>query len=427
MAANLTTPLLGVVATTAIGRTGEPYLLGGVAISSIVFDCLFWLFGFLRMGTVAFTAQAFGAGDKIEIRAVLARALLAAWIIGLLLIAFEAPFKSIVFGLMGGSEAVSHAARSYFAIRIWSAPFALANYVILGWLIGQARTVAALALQIIINLTSMAITATLVLGLDYGIAGAAIATVIAETVGFLSGVVVIWRALGGRLGVTSQVLFARDKILHMFAVNRDIMIRTAALIGAFLFFTAQGARAGDNTLAANAVLNNLILIGSFFLDGLANAAEQLCGQGVGARERDDFAQAVRLVLIWGFVFGLSTTLLFVFGGTELIDLMTTSPAVRAAARDFLLLAALAPLCGVMAYCYDGIYIGATWTRDMRTLMIVAFLIYMVAWWLLQPFGNSGLWGALLVFLATRGLLQALRYPALLRMTFPERKPLLQPG
>lgn len=419
MLANLTTPLLGVVATAAIGRLGEPYLLGGVAIASIVFDCMFWLFGFLRMGTVAFTAQAVGADDHLEMRAVLARALLIATVVGIVLIALQAPLSALILGLMGGSEAVTSAARTYFSIRLWSAPFVLANYVLLGWLVGQARTGIALGLQIIINVVNMALTAWFVLGLQTGIAGAAAAAVIAETAGLIAGAIVAWRLLGGRIDVARHVLFDRDKLLHMLAVNRDIMIRTAALIGAFLFFTAQGARAGDHVLAANAVLNNFILIGSFFLDGLANAAEQLCGRSIGARDRRGFSQAVKLVVIWGFVFGVTVTIIFALAGTSLVDAMTTSPHVRDAARDFMWLAALAPACGVMAYSYDGIYIGATWARDMRNLMVASFAIYLAAWWLLQPLGNAGLWYALLIFFMARGLLQALRYPVLLRTTFPD--------
>lgn len=417
MLANLTTPFLGVVATTAIGRLGEPYLLGGVAMASVVFDCMFWLFGFLRMGTVALTAQAQGAGDKPEMRAVLMRAVLMAALVGLVLLAVQRPLSSLIFSLLGGSEAVTGAAHSYFAIRLWSAPFVLANYVLVGWLVGQARTGIALALQIVINVVNMATTAWLVLGLQTGIAGAAIAAVVAEGLGFTVGAVVAWRMLGGRLDITRSALFDRAKLKRMLAINRDIMIRTAAMIAAFFFFTAQGARAGDNALAANAVLNNFLLIGSFFLDGLANAAEQLCGRSVGARDKAGFMQAVRLVVIWGFAFGAATTLLFAAAGGSLIDLITTSPQVREAARAFMWLAALGPVCGVMAYCFDGIYIGATWSRDMRNLMIASLVIYLASWWLLQPLGNAGLWGALLTFLLARGLLQMARYRGLLRTTF----------
>jgi MATE family multidrug resistance protein len=414
MVANLTTPLIGIVSTAAIGRLGDPHLLGGVALASVAFDCIFWLFGFLRMATVAFTAQALGANDQSELRAILLRALLLGCLIGLLLIAIRTPLASLVFNLMGGSAAVTAAAQQYFFIRLWSAPLMLGNYVILGWLVGQARTGFALALQVGINLANMALTALLVLVVACGITGAATATVIAETGGFIAGVAVVWHLQTGRVGVTRSVLFDRTKLLLLFVVNRDIMIRTAALISAFLFFAAQGARAGDLTLAANAVLNNLLMIGSFFLDGLANAAEQLCGQSFGARDRSEFNRAVRMVL---GVFGVAVTLLFVIFGNQLIDVITSNAEVRIAAREFMLLAALAPTCGVLAYCYDGVYIGASWARDMRNLMLVAFAAYIAAWYLLRPSGNTGLWIALLIFLVARGGLQALRYPALLEASF----------
>jgi MATE family multidrug resistance protein len=421
MLANLTTPLLGIVSTAAIGRLGDSHLLGGVALASIAFDCISWLFGFLRMATVAFTAQALGADDRIERRAILLRGLLLGATIGLALIALRTPLAALILGLMGGSDAVTSAARQYFFIRLWSAPMILGNYVILGWLVGQARTGIALALQVGINLVNMALTALLVLAAGKGIAGAAVATVVAETGGFGAGLAVAWRMLGGDIGVSSKILFDRARLLRLFAVNRDIMIRTAALISGFLFFTAQGARAGDLTLAANAVLNNFLMIGSFFLDGLANAAEQLCGQSFGAGTRGEFSRAVRLVLGWSAVFGVAVTALFALTGNHLIDIITTSPEIRHAARQFMLLAALAPACGVLAYCYDGIYIGASWARDMRNLMLVAFAAYLAAWYLLTPFGNAGLWIALLIFLMSRGVLQALRYPAMLRASFPKQQ------
>jgi multidrug resistance protein, MATE family len=414
MVANLTTPLLGIVGTAVIGRLGQAHLLGAVAMSALVFDLIFWIFGFLRMGTVALTAQAFGAGDWQEQRAVFVRALLVAGVIGLALIALQVPLAHAIYAAMGGSEAVTAAAMTYFFVRIWSAPFALANYVVLGWLIGLARTGIALALQIAVNVINMIATALLVLVFDYGVVGAALGAVLAETAGFAAGLFAV-RRLGGSFALSG--VFDRARLERLFAINRDIMIRTAALIAAFFFFTAQGARAGDTLLAANAVLHNFTLIGSFFLDGFATAAEQLCGRSVGAKDRAAFARAVRLVIGWGFAFGLGTTLVFIAGGTVLIDLMTTSPEVRAASRQFLMFAALAPTAGVLAYAYDGIYIGATWARDMRNLMLAALVIYFAMWWVLQPLGNAGLWLALLTFLLARGLLQAARYPWLAKATF----------
>ena len=414
MLTNVTTPLLGVVATAAIGRLGQAPLLGGVAIASVVFDCLFWLFGFLRMGTVAFTAQALGAGDTGEQRAVLARALLIAGAIGLGIVALQAPAAAVIFTVMGGSDEVTEAARQYFFVRAWSAPFALCNYAMLGWLVGLARARTALAVQIAINVINMAAMVSLVLGLDLGITGAALASVIAETSGFVLGLAIAWRIVGARLDLTWAAVFEPARLRHMLAVNRDIMIRTAGLIAAYLFFISRGARAGDVTLAANAVLNNFTLVGAFFLDGMAAAAEQICGQAYGARDRDAFRGAVRLVLAWGFAFGIAATLLFALIGHGMIDLMTASADVRETARQFFWLAALTPVCGVMAFCFDGIYVGATWARDMRNLMIAVLAIYFAAWWLLQPLGNAGLWLAFLVFFLARGGLQAARYPALVK-------------
>jgi len=417
MIANLTTPLIGIVSTAAIGRLGEPALLGGVAMASVIFDSLFWLFAFVRMSTTAFAAQSLGAGEIAELRVILVRGFIVAAIIGVALIVLQVPLISLLLGAMGGSDAVSLAAKTYFSIRIWSAPLVLINYVVLGWLIGLAHARLALGLQIAINITNAAATVLLVLVLDLGIAGAAIASVGAEAVGLLLGVLAAGHLMQWKLAIDRAALFERAKLVRMLAVNRDIMIRTAALIAAWLFFAAQGARTGDLALAANSVLNNFLLISAFFLDGLANAAQQLCGQAYGARDRGAFSGAVRLVIAWGFAFSLAVSAAFLLFGPSLIDTMTTSADVRAIARDFLPFVLFAPLLGVFAFAFDGVYIGATWARDMRNLMVASLAIFFSAWLALRSFGNAGLWGALLVHYAARGGLQALRYPALLRASF----------
>jgi MATE family multidrug resistance protein len=417
MVANLTTPLIGIVSTIAIGRLGDATQLGGVAIASVIFDCLFWLFAFLRMSTIAFTAQALGAGETQELRALLLRGFVVAALTGAGLIVLQIPLGSILLAAIGGSEGVTRAAKIYFTIRIWSAPLAFANYVVLGWLIGQARAKLALGVQMAINIINMAATVLLVLVLDAGIAGAAIAAVVAEAAGFVFGVLIARRLSHGQPAVPRAALFERAKLVRMLAVNRDIMIRTASLIAVFLFFTAQGARAGDVTLAANAVLNNFLLVSAFFLDGLANAAQQLCGRAYGARDRIAFSSAVRLVILWGAGFALVVAAVFALFGPGLIDAMTASADVRQHARDYLGFVVLAPLLGVFAFGYDGIYIGATWAREMRNLMVLSLLIFVAAWLALRSFGNAGLWGALLVHYAARGGLQALRYPAMLRASF----------
>jgi multidrug resistance protein, MATE family len=417
MLANLTTPLIGIVSTTAIGRLGDPALLGGVAMASVIFDCLFWLFGFLRFSTVAFTAQSLGAGEAGELPAHFARGLILAAVSGAALILLQVPLAALLLEAMGGSHDVTAAASSYFTIRIWSAPLALGNYVVLGWLVGLARARLALLVQIVINLISTAATALLVLVLDFGIAGAAMAAVIAEACGLLLGILIARRLLHGRLSVPAERLFDRAKLMRMLAVNRDIMIRTAALIAALLFFTAQGARTGDVTLAANSVLNNFLLISAFFLDGLANAAQQLCGQAFGARDRTGFSTATRLVVFWGFVFAVAVMAVVALFGPALIDVMSASVEVRRTARDFLVFVIASPLLAVFAFAFDGVYIGATWARDMRNLMLASLAIFLAAWLALRGLGNAGLWGALLAFYAARGGLEAARYPALLRASF----------
>lgn len=417
MVANLTTPLIGVVSTSAIGRLDDAALLGGVAMASVIFDCLFWLFGFLRMSTLAFTAQALGAGETREQTVILVRGFIVAGLIGAALIALQLPLAAVLFDLMGGSEGVTRAAKTYFMIRIWSAPLALANYVILGWLVGQARASSALLLQIAINLINTAATLLLVLVYDTGIAGAAIAALLSEAVGFVLGVIVCRRHADGGFAVPRATLFDRSKLMRLLSVNSDILVRTAALIAVFLFFTAKGARAGDVTLAANSVLNNFLLVSAFFLDGLANAAQQLCGRTFGARDAKGFADSTRLVLVWGLGFAMVVATLFALFGPVLIDVMTASEDVRRAARDFLPFVVMAPLPGVFAFGFDGIYVGATWAREMRNLMLASLAIFLGTWWALQSLGNAGLWWALIASYAARGGLQGARYPAQFRATF----------
>jgi MATE family multidrug resistance protein len=329
------------------------------------------------------------------------------------------PLAAALFDLMGGSDGVTRAAKTYFTIRIWSAPFALANYVILGWLVGQARANPALLLQVIINLVNMVATILLVLVYDTGIAGAAIAALLSEAIGFALGVIVCRRHASGGFAVPRATLLDRAKLMRLLAVNSDILIRTAALIAVFLFFTAKGARSGDVTLAANSVLNNFLLVSAFFLDGLANAAQQLCGRTFGARDAKGFSDSTRLVLLWGLGFAIVVAVLFAVFGPALIDFMTASEAVRRSAREFLPFVVLAPIPGVFAFGFDGIYIGATWAREMRNLMLAALAIFLVTWWALQSLGNAGLWWALIASYVARGGLQGARYPAQFRATFPK--------
>jgi MATE family multidrug resistance protein len=412
-----TTPLLGLVAATVIGRLGEAHLLGAVALGAVIFDFLFWSFGSLRMATAGLTAQATGAGDRREVDRILARALVVAIVAGLLLVLLQWPIANIAFRLVGASDAVNAALSTYFTPRIWAAPFTLANYVILGSTLGRGRTDLGLLLQVAINSANIFLTIALVIGFGLGVAGAAIATAVAEALGVGLGFAVLRRLGSAPLALAGTEIFDRSAMLRTLAVNRDIMIRTMALVLAFAIFTAQGARAGDVTLAANAVLYNMFLIGGYFLDGFATAAETLCGQTLGAHDERGFRRAVVLSLVWSLGFGLAVWGLFLAAGGPFIDFVSTNAAVRAHGREFLVFAALTPLVGAAAFAFDGVYIGATWTAAMRNLMLVAFAAYALTLVFLHGLGNAGLWTGFLIFLGVRGISQAALYPQLTRQAF----------
>lgn len=414
---HVTTPLLGLVDATVIGRLGEAALLGAVALGAVIFDFLFWSFGALRMGTAGLTAQAVGAADAPEVDRTLARAIAVGAGIGLALLALQWPIGALAFRLAGASEAVTASLAVYFHIRIWAAPLTLANYAILGSLMGRGRTDLGFVLQVALNLVNIALSVLFVMGLSMGVAGAALGTVVAEGFGLMLGLWLL-RRLGSRpFSVPRREIFSAGAMRRMLAVNGDIMIRTIALLLAFAIFTSLGARAGDVTLAANAVLYNMFLVGSYFLDGFATAAETLCGQAFGARNRAAFQRGVRIALLWSVGFGATVSALLFVGGGVFIDFVTTDAQVRAYARQFLVFAALTPLCGALAFAFDGIYVGATWTRAMRNLMLAAFAAYAAVLLAGQGLGNTALWTAFLVFLSARGIGQAALYPRLLRGEF----------
>jgi len=415
--AHVTTPLLGIVSATAIGRLGDATALAAVALGAVVIDVLFWAFAFLRMGTIGLTAQSVGRADDVERRAVIARALILAVALGAALIVLQKPLLFLFFTAMGASPAVTAAADTYVSVRLWSAPAVFVNFAVLGWLIGQARTVTGLVLQIVINVANMALTVVFVSVLGLGITGAATANALAEYGGAVVGLVVVMASLGWRIAVPRRVVLDRARILRTVAINRDIMIRTAALVGSFAFFTRQGAVGGDTVLAANAILMNFVGVVAFFLDGFATSAEQLGGQAVGARDEKAFRRAVWLSSLWAIVFGTLASIAFFTAGGQAIDLVSTSEAVRAEARRFLPYMALTPFTGVMAFLLDGVFIGATWSVAMRNCMLAAAATFVAAWWLLSAYGNDGLWIAYLVMQAVRGLYLGLAMPGLMRATF----------
>jgi MATE family multidrug resistance protein len=417
--AHLSTPLLGFVDAAVIGRLGEAYLLGAIAAAAVVFDFTFWGFGFLRMGTASLTAQALGRGDIIEGRAVLLRALIIGVVLGCILILSQRPIAWVGFLMVDASGPVTGAARSYFDIRIWSAPLALANYALLGAFIGRGKTGVALGLQILINLSNIVFNIVLVYGFSLGVRGSALGTLLAEVLGVAGGLITLSLLDSDWLAVPAKALKDRARLLQMMSINRDLVIRTLALSFSYAFFTSQGARGGDVILAANAVLMNLYLIGAYFLDGFATAAQQLCGQAYGAGDGVRFRAAVRLTALWCLTFSAGLSLAAYFGGHAFITFVTTNEAVRETAWAYIPYAAAAAFCGALCFEFDGVFIGATWTRDMRNMMLVSMALYLLSFVLLKPLGNAGLWLAFLAFLGVRGATLYWRYQTLVRRAFPD--------
>ena len=415
MISNVSTPLLGAVDTAVMGRIPDPAYIGAVALGALVFNFVFWAFGFLRMGTTGLTAQALGAADPVEIRASLGRAILIAIAVGAGLLALQWPIREAAFALLNGSDKVEALARRYYDLRIWAAPATLTNYALLGWFIGLGRARVALVLQLVLNITNATLTTLFVLGYDMGVTGVGLGTLLAEYIAAGVGLVLAFRHLrriGGRWDFAR--LTAIHRIGRTLAVNRDIMIRSLALIVVFVWFMAQSADHGDGILAANAVLMQFIAVVAFFLDGLAFAAEALVGQSVGASDRAALVTAARMTTWWAAFVALLTTCVLAIFGTTLIDFLTVDATVRELARRYLLWAVLAPLIGVWCFQLDGIFIGATRTVQMRNAMLISLAIFFTAWWALRPYGNHGLWAALYVHYAARTGTLLYYFPALVR-------------
>lgn len=412
MLANVSEPLIGVVNTAVIGRLGDPALMGGVAIGGVIFAFLFWGFGFLRLSTSGMSAQATGARDDDALAALIHRSLILALGIGFCLLAAGPFIKPAAFALIGGSEAVQQAGQTYFSWRILSAPAALANFAILGWFIGQSRTITALAVQVALNVTNMGLSTYFVLSLNWGVAGVGIAATCAEYLVLVFGIVLVLVRLKklGR-GFDARAVFDSAQFRRIISANTDLMIRTLLLLFAFAWFASRGARMGDAVVAANAVLLNFFEVAAYMTDGFAYAAEAFVGQSIGARNRARYRRAIRLSTIWGMGFGIAAGLIIWFAGEPLIRLMTTNENVVQLALSHLGWAALTPALGAACFLYDGIFTGALATREMRNMMVFSILAYLAAWWLLEPaFGNHGLWMALSVFFVARGLSFASRLP-----------------
>lgn len=420
---NFCTPLVTLVDSAVVGHLPHAHQLGAVAVGGSLFTLLAWAFGFLRMGTTGFAAQACGRADGAALRQVLLQSLLLAAAFALLLGLLALPFGELALGLMQPSAALDALSREYFHIRLLGLPAVLASYALIGWLLGTQNARAPLAMLLLTSLGNVALDLWFILGLDWGVAGAARASVIAEWSGTLLGLALARRALRrhpGRLPWDALRRWANWRPL--LAVNRDIFLRTLLLQLVFFLITVQGARLGDATVAANALLLNGLLLTAHALDGLAHAVEALCGHAIGSRDRTALQRALAVAGLWSLLASLGFALFFLFGGTLFVGLQTDIPAVRELAESYLPYLAALPLIAVWSYLLDGLFIGATRAREMRDAMLLAVALALPLAWLLQGLGNHGLWLAFLAFMALRALSMAAFARRLWRQGLAEQAP-----
>ena len=401
---NISVPLLGIVDTAIIGHLDSPVYLGGVAVGATATSFVFMLLLFLRMSTTGLTAQAFGAGNKPALARALIQPMLIALTAGVLFIALRTPVSELAAALMGGSEAVQQQAQTFIAIRWLSAPATLANLVILGWLLGVQYARAPMVLLITGNVVNILLDLLFVLQWHWGVAGAAAATAVADYVTLAVGVWMVARVLALR-GISFSLLKAswRGDAARLFRLNRDIMLRSLLLQLCFASLTLLGARLGADVVAVNAVLLMFLTFTAYALDGFAYAVEACSGEATGAGDRS------RLRLIWyaacrqAGIVALLFAVIYALCGPAIVALLTSIESLREAADRYLIWQVILPLAGVWCYLLDGMFIGATRGRDMRNSMLLAALGYALTLLTLPWLGNHGLWLAITVFLALRGI------------------------
>ncbi|MDI9243747.1 MATE family efflux transporter [Marinobacter sp. CHS3-4] len=402
MLTNLTVPLLGLVDTAVLGHLESPEYLGAVAVGANLFSILYWTFGFMRMGTTGLAAQAWGKRDEFAQVALLLRSVLLATIIGLLLILSHQPLIKLGLELMNPSQRVAELAYGYASIRIWSAPAVLCQYTLVGWLIGTQSPKGPMLMLIAANGLNIVLDVVFVTLLGWNSAGVAIATVMAEYSAAGVGFYLVLKKMPAGQTLTRALIGQITDYLGILQVNRYIMVRTIALLLVLAFFTAQGARQGDTILAANAVLITFLLVISNGLDGFANAAEALIGEAVGRGSRSQFNDVFRVALRWSLWGSLLFTAAFVLGGRWLISLLTSIQEVEQTAWEYLPWLWSLPIAAVWGFLFDGVFIGATRTRDMQnTMLISAGLVFLPIWWLTTGWGNHGLWFALISLMLAR--------------------------
>ena len=410
---NITVPILGAVDTAVVGQLGKAAPVAAVGVGAIIITSFYWLFGFLRMGTTGLVAQAVGSKDESEVRAYLLRALILGLLAGLFIFLLKTPLMELGLWISPASSDVEELAQKYISIRVWSAPAAIGLYGIVGWLIALERTKSVLFLQFFMNGVNVLLDIWFVLVLNWGVQGVAIATVIAEVSALILGLFICYDRFKDKSWPTLRIVFSIARLKNMLSINLDILLRSIILEVIFVSFLLYGGKFGDVKLAANQVLLQFLHIAAHGLDGFALAAETLVGQAFGKKDRSILRKSIIVSSKLAFLLSCIMAISFLLFGSSLIDLMTTAENVRLEAKSYIIFITLVPILGVSAYMLDGIFIGATKTKDMRNMMFITLIFYVIALLLLVPyFQNTGLWSALLISFIVRGATLAFRYPSL---------------
>lgn len=408
---NITTPLLSLVDVAITGHFDNAAALGAIAVGGTVFNVIYWLFNFLRMGTSGPTAQAIGAGDNTRQVAILFRALITGCAIGFVILILALPFGKYLISFMDAGSDVGEMANTYFDILIFGAPCVLMNFAIAGWLIGRQDSKATLMISLVTNIANIVVSLFAVYILDAGIKGVAFGTLCAQYISFLFGISLIFirhkklfKAYD-RSDVSRQIADRRE-FSRFFSLNSDIFLRTLCLVGVTMWFTHAGASQGDTVLAANAVLMQFFMFFSFFMDGFAFAAEALSGKWYGAGDISGLRAMIKTLFKIGYVISTLFALVYFFGGEYIITLLTDRRDVIAAAKEFLPWAVIVPFAGMSAFLYDGVFVGLTQSRRMLASMSCAVAAYFIAYFVLSPhLANHALWIAFCVYLSMRGIMQ----------------------
>ena len=413
---NITVPLLGMIDVAIVGHMGSPVYIGAVAVGSMIFNLVYWLFGFLRMGSSGLTSQALGRRDLTEVTRILIRSMAISLGIALTMIVLQIPLKWLMFWLIGPTPDVVPYATTYYYMVIWGAPAMLGLYSLSGWFIGMQNTRIPMFISIMQNIVNILASLTLVYGFGMKIEGVALGTVIAQYAGFIVALGLLLRYYGRlRSYLVLKGTFVRETVSRFFNVNRDIFLRTLCLVAVNLFFTSAGARSGAVILSVNTLLMQLYLFFSYFMDGFAYAGEALCGRTYGAKNRVAFRETLRRLWMWTIIVTATYTLLYIGCGSWIVSLLTDEPEVLAASRDYLWWVWLIPAAGAAAFIWDGVFIGMTATRGMLVSSFLSTVIFFVVYHLSQT--NHGLWLAMIIYLVMRGVFQTIWYRATTRGRF----------